>query len=226
MVRDAVAEGVATGADMARIEDRLGAIEWVIALRAALTLAMAARRSCPCRRTVPMPSARARCGLSIFWRSPSIRMEPASGWATPDRMETRVDLPAPLSPTSASTSPGWSEISTRSSAVTWPKNLEIPRASRNGLRAGPGALPGTAHAGSAVMAGRRPPAACLPLREARHRRRCGNGRSRSPITVARGPVVASARRLRYPRSSRGGGRPSAAVARRGITAPTRYRSAT
>src|SRR5215218_6170012 len=43
-----------------------------------------------------------------------------------------VDLPAPLSPTSATTSPGSTRKSTLSSAWTWRKALEIPRASSSG----------------------------------------------------------------------------------------------
>ena len=42
-MRVAVAEGVATGADMARIDGQLAAIEWIIALHAALTIAIAGR---------------------------------------------------------------------------------------------------------------------------------------------------------------------------------------
>src|SRR3712207_1513561 len=41
----------------------------------------------------------------------------------------RVDLPAPLSPTSATTSPGSTRKSTLSRAWTWRKALEMPRAS-------------------------------------------------------------------------------------------------
>lgn len=40
-MRVAVAEGVATGADMARIDGQLAAIKWIIALHAALTIAIA-----------------------------------------------------------------------------------------------------------------------------------------------------------------------------------------
>ena len=42
-MRVAAAEGVATGADMARIDDQLAAIEWIVALHAALTIAIAGR---------------------------------------------------------------------------------------------------------------------------------------------------------------------------------------
>ena len=42
-MRTSVAEGVATGAVMARIDGQLAAIEWIIALHAALTIAIAGR---------------------------------------------------------------------------------------------------------------------------------------------------------------------------------------
>ena len=43
MVSDAVTEDVATRADMARIEGQLAALEWIVALHTALTIAIAAR---------------------------------------------------------------------------------------------------------------------------------------------------------------------------------------
>ena len=43
MVSDAVTEDVATRADMARIEDQLAALEWIVALHTALTIVIAAR---------------------------------------------------------------------------------------------------------------------------------------------------------------------------------------
>src|SRR5205823_891317 len=45
----------------------------------------------------------------------------------------RVDLPAELSPTSPSTSPGYSLRSTSTSALTGPKDLLMPRISTIGL---------------------------------------------------------------------------------------------
>ena len=42
-MRSAAAEGVAAGADMARIDGQLAAIKWIIALHAALTTAIAGR---------------------------------------------------------------------------------------------------------------------------------------------------------------------------------------
>src|SRR5438093_7761645 len=59
--------------------------------------------------------------------SPSIRISPASmGWM-PARHLMSVDLPAPLSPTSAITSPLRTSKSTSVSACTEPKDFEIPR---------------------------------------------------------------------------------------------------
>ena len=49
-----------------------------------------------------------RLAGSVKWTSsPSIRMRPAVGGYTPQMILTSVDLPAPLSPTSATTSPAW-----------------------------------------------------------------------------------------------------------------------
>ena len=52
-----------------------------------------------------IPSRCASCGLPILWGSPSTRSPPSSGWTTPVRIFTSVDLPAPFSPTSACTAP-------------------------------------------------------------------------------------------------------------------------
>src|SRR5215212_6251972 len=48
---------------------------------------------------------------------------------------TSVDLPAPLSPTRAVTSPGWTFIDTSRSTWTAPKLLSTPRTSSRGLAA-------------------------------------------------------------------------------------------
>src|ERR1700738_656772 len=48
-----------------------------------------------------MPKSCASCGLRIVVGWPLIWMVPSSGISAPDRIFTRVDLPAPLSPTSA-----------------------------------------------------------------------------------------------------------------------------
>ena len=57
------------------------------------------------------------------------------GW-TPARTLTSVDLPAPLSPTSATTSPAWTSSSMSVSAETAPKFLQMPRRLRIELARG------------------------------------------------------------------------------------------
>src|SRR5690606_31199832 len=54
-------------------------------------------------------------------------MLPSSATCTPASVLTSVDLPAPLSPTSAMISPGATSRSTPLSASTWPKVLRMPR---------------------------------------------------------------------------------------------------
>src|SRR2546430_779895 len=62
--------------------------------------------------------------------SPSIRISPASmGWMPATHLIS-VDLPAPLSPTSAITSPLRTSRSTSVSACTEPNDFETPRSSR------------------------------------------------------------------------------------------------
>src|SRR3954452_14638086 len=51
----------------------------------------------------------------------------------PDMTFTRVDFPAPLSPTRATTSPAATWKSTSERACTAPKRLLMPRSSRTGL---------------------------------------------------------------------------------------------
>src|SRR5215211_3627041 len=66
---------------------------------------------------------------------PSKRMLPSSAGWIPAIVFTRVDLPAPLSPTRATTSPSWTSKSTSLSAWTGPKLLLTP------FRASTGVLP-------------------------------------------------------------------------------------
>ena len=54
-------------------------------------------------------------------------MVPLVGWCTPASTFTRVDLPAPLSPTRATTSPAWTSRSMSVSAETAPNCLLMPR---------------------------------------------------------------------------------------------------
>src|SRR5688500_17228575 len=66
---------------------------------------------------------------------PSKNTSPVSAEWMPATHLMSVDLPAPLSPTSAITSPGWTAKSTSVSACTDPKLLEIPRSSSRGVGA-------------------------------------------------------------------------------------------
>lgn len=70
-----------------------------------------------------IPAARAIAGPCSVTSWPSIAIAPASGWYTPARIFTRVDLPAPFSPTRACTSPGYSSMDPSSSACTAPKDF-------------------------------------------------------------------------------------------------------
>src|SRR5262245_7491988 len=64
---------------------------------------------------------------SLTWRMltglSSTQIDPMSAWCTPPRIFIRVDLPAPFSPMSATTSPGSMENDTESSASTQGKRL-------------------------------------------------------------------------------------------------------
>ncbi len=80
--------------------------------------------------TTSIPSFAASFGPWIETRSPSKIISPASiGWM-PAMHLISVDLPAPLSPTSAITSPFRTSKSTSVSACTEPNDLETPRSSR------------------------------------------------------------------------------------------------
>ena len=64
-------------------------------------------------------------------------MLPVSGVWTPESTLTSVDLPAPLSPTMATTSPRPTSRSMSVRAATAPKFLEIPRIESTGPLAAP-----------------------------------------------------------------------------------------
>ena len=88
------------------------------------------RRGCrtargPGRRSRSRASWR-RAGEVIFTGCPSKRICPSSISWMPAIALTSVDLPAPLSPTSATTSPAWTSKSTSVSASTGPKLLLTP----------------------------------------------------------------------------------------------------
>ena len=79
-----------------------------------------------------MPSLLASVGPWIATGSPSNSTSPASiGWMPATHL-TSVDLPAPLSPTSAVTSPARTVKSTPCSTCTGPKCLSTPRSCRIG----------------------------------------------------------------------------------------------
>src|SRR5579863_5265399 len=80
-----------------------------------------------------MPLSRASCGVANAIFRPSSRISPSSWPKTPDTALMTVDLPAPLSPASATTSPGNTSNETLSSACTAPNRLETLRTDRIGL---------------------------------------------------------------------------------------------
>src|SRR5690348_1772500 len=79
-----------------------------------------------------MPLSRASCGLENAVFLPSSRISPPSYWKTPEIALITVDLPAPLSPAKATTSPGWTSSETLFSACTAPKCFETLRTERMG----------------------------------------------------------------------------------------------
>src|SRR5918998_1449275 len=80
-----------------------------------------------------MPSRAASFGPWMFTVSPSKTISPLSNGWMPAMHLISVDLPAPLSPTSAMTSPLRTWKSTSNSAWTAPKLLETPTRSRTGV---------------------------------------------------------------------------------------------
>src|SRR4051812_2124522 len=60
-------------------------------------------------------------------------MVPSFAGPTPEMTLTSVDFPAPLSPTSATTSPGMTSISASVRACTAPKRFEMPFSDRTGV---------------------------------------------------------------------------------------------
>ncbi len=82
--------------------------------------------------TAATPAARASAGEAKRTAAPSIRISPALGACTPASRFIRVDLPAPLAPVSACTSPPPATKSTASNAATAPKRFPRPRSSSSG----------------------------------------------------------------------------------------------
>src|SRR5688572_13078761 len=79
-----------------------------------------------------MPSSRAAIGLVMRAALPSMAIPPESGWCTPDRIFTSVDLPAPFSPSKAVIEPRCNSRSTPASARTPPKVLRTPVSVKKG----------------------------------------------------------------------------------------------
>src|SRR6476620_7388720 len=65
--------------------------------------------------------------------TPSTRIDPPSAACTPESTLISVDLPAPLSPTSAITSAGRTSRSAPRRASTLPNDLKMPRISKRGV---------------------------------------------------------------------------------------------
>ncbi len=95
-----------------------------------------------------MPAFRATAGPVRAIRPPLTLIVPSSGLIAPERVLSRVDLPAPLCPTSPTTSPGRTVTVTPESTGTPAYRLTIPSARRPSAGTG-GAPP----AGVAVAVG-------------------------------------------------------------------------
>ena len=94
-----------------------------------------------------IPRSSAALGSDSVTSWPWNLIIPDVGWWTPARILTSVDLPAPLSPTRATTSPAWTSRSMSVSAETAPKFFETPR------RLSTGSPMGGAASGLSVMSG-------------------------------------------------------------------------
>src|SRR3954451_21003547 len=80
-----------------------------------------------------MPFSRASCGVANATCWPPSRISPPVGWNTPEIALISVVLPAPLSPASATTSPGRTAMEKSLSARTAPKCLDRLRTSSKGV---------------------------------------------------------------------------------------------
>src|SRR6266446_1904818 len=81
---------------------------------------------------VSMPASLAWCGVSRCITFPQYLIVPVSGLCTPEIVLIKVDLPAPLSPAKARTSPGLRVNDTSLSACRPPKRFEICSRSSSG----------------------------------------------------------------------------------------------
>src|SRR5262245_34847846 len=77
-----------------------------------------------------MPSLKASAGPAICALLPRTQISPALGSSAPQISLISVDLPAPLSPSSAATSPGYTCQLTCFTAWTKPNDLERLRVSK------------------------------------------------------------------------------------------------
>jgi hypothetical protein len=84
---------------------------------------------------IATPARRAATGPCPDRRRPSISTCPEEGLKTPDRIFRSVDLPAPFSPRSPCTVPGFTVIVTPSRARTGPKLLPISTSLRRSTTA-------------------------------------------------------------------------------------------
>src|SRR4029453_13662318 len=82
-----------------------------------------------------MPRRSASAGDEMETSAPLNRMLPASARYRPVRIFTRVDLPAPFSPTRPRTSPARTSKPTPLSTLAEPNALSIPRMYSSGARA-------------------------------------------------------------------------------------------
>src|SRR3954471_3430238 len=80
-----------------------------------------------------MPRCVASSGREMCTSRPSHSNVPESAGPAPEIVLINVDLPAPLSPTRATTSPAWTSKSTLPRACTGPKDLLTPRRRSRGV---------------------------------------------------------------------------------------------
>ncbi|MEY4010520.1 MAG: hypothetical protein RLZZ93_1212 [Actinomycetota bacterium] len=83
-----------------------------------------------------MPWLRASRGLAMVTGEPFTRIWPESAGCAPAMVCISVDLPAPLPPTTAMTSPGISVSDTPSTAWRPPNDTLMSRSSTSGVPAG------------------------------------------------------------------------------------------
>src|SRR5215211_1046489 len=106
--------------------------------------------------TVAIPSSTESFGSLMLTGRPSKRTSPLSAGLMPAIALTSVDLPAPLSPTRATTSPPWSSKFTSSSAFTGPKLLLTPSSAKTAV---PELIPSCSSPSRKRAGGGRPPPA-------------------------------------------------------------------